>query len=65
MCEAESSWEVAIWHKNHSLVLSDDPEGWDGGIGGRFRREAIPGPLGLVHLVWQKPTQHCKTFILQ
>ena len=56
MCEAESWWEVAIWHKKHSLVLSDDLEGWDGGIGGRFRREAIPGPLGLVHLVRQKLT---------
>jgi len=44
-------------------VLSDNLEGWDGvGEGGRFKREGTHVYLWLVHIVvWQKPTQHCKT----
>ena len=66
MCEAESSWEVAIWHKKHSLVLSDDPEGWDGGMEGKAKREGICVCIELIHFfVQQKMTQHYKAIILQ
>ena len=38
--------------------------GWE--VGGRFKREGICVHLWLIHVdVWQKPTQHCKTIILQ
>ena len=38
---------------------------WDEGVGGRFRLEGIYVYLGLIHVAWQKPTQHCKPIILQ
>ena len=33
--------EAAVQHKELSLVLSDDPDGWNGGgvVGGRSKRE--------------------------
>ena len=35
-------------------------------MGGKFRREETYVYLRLIHAdVWQKPTQHCKTIILQ
>ena len=35
-------------------------------MGGRFNREGIYVYLRLIHVVvWQKPTQRCKTIILQ
>ena len=36
------------------------------GWGEKFKREGICVHLWLIHVdVWQKPTQHCKTIILQ
>ena len=40
-------------HREPSLVLCDDLEGWDGGSGGRLGKE------GTFVVVWQKPIQHC------
>ena len=38
--------------------------GW--GVGGRFKRERTYVYLWLIHVdIWQKPTQHCKSIILQ
>ena len=38
--------------------------GWE--VGGRFKREGTHVHLWLIRVdVWQKPTQHCKTIILQ
>ena len=34
-------------------------------VGGRFKRESIYVYLWLIHVVWQKPIQHCKAIILQ
>ena len=36
-----SSWEAAVQHRELGLVLCDDLEGWDDGVGGRLRREGI------------------------
>lgn len=35
MCKTDSQWEAAVWRTELSLVLCDDPDGWDGGgVGG-------------------------------
>ena len=36
MCEIDSWWEVAIWHKEPSLAFCGDLEGWDGARRGRL-----------------------------
>ena len=47
-------------------MLCDDLEGWDGGMGGRVKREWIYVYLWLIHtVVQQKPTQHRKATILK
>ena len=47
------------------IAICDNLKGW-GGVGGYFKREEIHIYLRLIHVdVWQKPTQHCKTIILQ
>ena len=48
-------------------VLCDNLEGWDGWeVGGRFKGDWTYVYLWLIHVdVWQKPTQYCKTIILQ
>jgi len=48
-------------------VLCDDLEGWDGGWGWErgSRGKRIYVYLWRIHVVWQKPTQHCKGIILQ
>ena len=44
-------------------VLCDNLQGWDG-MGGKFKREGTY--VWLIHAdVWQKPTQYCKTIVLQ
>ena len=48
-------------------VYWDDPEGWDGGVGGRevWDRGPHVHPW-LIHVnVWQKPQQYCKVISLQ
>ena len=49
-----------------SLVLCDNLGGWDGGVGGRPKREGIRVYIQLIPtLVQQKLTQHCEAIILQ
>ena len=50
-----------------SLVLCDNLEGWNGVGGGREVQEGEDMCiLWLIYVdVWQKPTQHCKTIILE
>ena len=31
ICKIDSWWEVAVQHREPSLMLCDDLEGWDGG----------------------------------
>ena len=37
--------------------------GW--GVGRRLKREGLYIHLGLIHVIWQKPTQHCTAMIPQ
>ena len=48
-------------------MLFDNPEGWDGGlVGGKIKKVGTYLCLRLIHIVlWLKPTQHCKSIILQ
>ena len=48
-------------------MLCENPEGWDGVESGREVPEGgTYVHLWLIHVdVWQKPTQYCKTIILQ
>ena len=47
-------------------MLCDDLDGWDGGVGGRSKREGIYVYISLIHFtVEQKLTQHDKAIILQ
>ena len=40
MCETDSWWEAAVQHRELSLVLCDDLEGWDEDeVGGRLKGE--------------------------
>ena len=42
-------------------MLCDDLEVWDGGVGGRLKREGIRVLVELIHVVvQQKLTQHSK-----
>ena len=52
---------------NSKLVLCDNIKGWDGmGSGRSLKREGTYIYLWLIHVdIWQKPTQYCKTIILQ
>ena len=48
------------------MVLCDNLEEWNREeAGGRRKREGIYVYLWLIHIVWQKPTKHCKAIILQ
>ena len=61
MCKIASEWEVAVYHRELSLVLCDDLEVWDGGVGGRLKREGLRVLVELIHVVvQQKLTQHSK-----
>ena len=47
-------------------MLCDNLEGWDGGGGMEVPEGGDICALMLIHIaVWIKPTQHCKTIILQ
>ena len=53
--------EFAVWHKESNLSSGTTYK-----VGRRFKREGTYVYLWLIHVdVWQKPTQHCKTIILQ
>ena len=36
-----SKWTINLYIKYSTLKLLDDLEGWDVGVGGRFKREGI------------------------
>ena len=40
-----------VYHRELSLLLCDDLEGWDGGMGGRLKREGIYVYIWLIHVV--------------
>ena len=66
MCKTESEWAAAVQRRALSLVLCDDLEGRDQGVGGRLKREGTCVYIQLIHVViQQKGVQHCKTIILQ
>ena len=47
------------------MLLCDSLEEWNGeAVGGRLKREEIYVCLWLIHIVWQKPTKHCKAIVL-
>ena len=53
MCEIDSQWEAAVWHRELNLVLYDGLEGW----GGRETQEEKNIYLMFIHIVvGQKPT---------
>ena len=55
----------SVWHRELSSRLSDDLEGWDGGIG-RLKKEGIYVYIQLIHIVvQQKLAPYCKAIILQ
>ena len=59
-------WEALIWHREISLVLCDDLEGWGRSWGGKEAQEEgnLYVYLPLIHVVvQQKPIQHCKAII--
>ena len=39
MCKIDCQWEAAVDHRELSLGLYDDPEGWDEGWEGGSRRK--------------------------
>ena len=47
------------------LVLCDDLEGWDGGMGGRVERVDICILMADSHCCTAEIIQHCKAIILQ
>ena len=49
MCKKDSWWEAAVQHRELSSVLCDDVEGWDEGVGGRFKREGMDVYIQLSH----------------
>ena len=66
MCKVDNWWEAAIWHREPSLALCDDLEGWVGGRGGRKKGEGIYLHLWQICVVGQqKPTQYCKAIFPQ
>ena len=47
-------------------MLRDDQDGWDGGVGGQFKRVGIYVCTYLIQFIYgKKLTQHCKTIIFQ
>ena len=63
MCKVDSSWDMAVWPKELSSGLCDDPGAGMRGGGGR---EGMYICLKLIHvLVQQKLIHHSKADILQ
>ena len=69
----ESNMETYATHGkqtvNGNLLYDTGNSDWGSvtrGVGGRFKREGTDVYLWLIYAdVWQKPTQYCKTIILQ
>lgn len=41
MCKVDRWWEVVMKHREPSLALCDDRDGWDEGRGGRVKTEGF------------------------
>ena len=56
-----------LFYRELSLVLCDDPQGYDARVqGGKLKREGIYVYIRVIHdVVQQKLTQHCKAIRLQ
>ena len=55
MCETHSQQEAAEEHRELSLALWDDLEGWDGSeVGGRLQREGMYVYISLIHFIVQQ-----------
>ena len=64
MLKIGSWWEAAVYHREHSLVLSAEQRGESETTGGRAKREKIDVYLRLIDdIIQQKLAQHCKTII--
>ena len=55
-----------MYDRELSLGLCNNLEGWDGEVGGMFKREGTYVYLWLIQAdVWKKSTNYCKVIILQ
>ena len=62
-CETNRQPRLDAWDKCSELVHWEDPEGWDGEVGGGIR---MGHTCKSMHVdVWQKPIQYCKVISLQ
>jgi len=50
MCKIDSQWEFAVQLKKFKQGLCINLEGWDGEMGGKFKREGIHVYLWLIHV---------------
>ena len=50
ICKIDSQWEFPVWLRKLKQGLCINLEGWDGEMGGRFKREGIYGYLWLIHV---------------
>ena len=41
ICRVDSQWETAVQQRELSFVLCDDLDGWDGGTGGKLKRDVM------------------------
>ena len=46
----DSQWEFAVWPRKLKQGLCINLERWDGGMGGRFKRQGIYVYLWLIHV---------------
>ena len=66
VCKIDGYWEADVQHRELSSVFCDDPERWDGVVGGRSKREGIYVYIQLIHTVVQQIlTKHCKAAVVQ
>ena len=52
-CKRDSQWEAAVQHREFSLVVCDDLEGWDWGSEGKVQ-EGGDGYIYTIHFVVQQ-----------
>ena len=50
ICKIDSQWEFAVCLRKLKQGLCINLEGWDGEMGGRFKREGIYVYLWLIHV---------------
>ena len=50
ICKIDSQWEFAVWLRKFKQGLCINLEGWDGEMGGKFKREGIHVYLCLIHV---------------